>query len=209
MTTPFITIEGIDGCGKSTLIENLKKALGTTDILFTREPFEAGLRTEIYAAIKKDFSPMAILFMFLADRAEHIDHVIKPALTKNIPVISDRYMDSTIAYQGTTLKNRFGSNSLSVLKELHRQWVLTPSLTILLDMDESVALKRLCKRSDGYIDEYETAEYLHSIRKNFLSLVADDPDRFKIVNADQSPDAVLKDVLNILSVRYPSITIEQ
>jgi dTMP kinase len=209
MITPFITIEGIDGCGKSTLIENLKEALGTTNILFTREPFEAGLRTEIYDAIKKEFSPMAILFMFLADRAEHIDHVIKPALAKNIPVISDRYMDSTIAYQGTTLKNRFGSNSLSILKELHEKWVLIPSLTILLDMDESVALERLCNRSDGYIDEYETAEYLHSIRENFLSLVADEPDRFKIVNANQSPDAVLKDVLNIFSICYPSITINQ
>jgi len=66
---------------------------------------------------------MSILFMFLADRAEHIEHVIKPALAKNIPVISDRYMDSTIAYQGTTLKDRFDSDPLSVLKELHQKWV--------------------------------------------------------------------------------------
>jgi dTMP kinase len=199
INAPFITIEGIDGSGKTSVIEALKADLGTENILFTREPFEKGFRSEIHESIKNGYSPLSVLFLFLADRAEHIEKIIKPALQKGIPVISDRYMDSTIAYQGATLEDHFNDDKLSMLSQLHNGWALTPDLTILLNLSENEALERLSKRTDTYIEEFEKLDLLRSIRHNFLTLTCKEPDRFVIVNANQPPEKVLQDVKDILS----------
>jgi len=183
----------------------LKNDLGANNVLFTREPFEQGLRSEIYDAIKKGYSPQAVMFMFLADRAEHIEKVIKPALQKNIPVISDRYMDSTIAYQGATLKDHLKVDELSLLRNLHKEWVLIPDLTILLDINEKKALKRISGRSDTYIDEYEKADHLQTTRLNFLELVSREPRRFVIVDADRKPEQLQRKVKEILFDYFPSL----
>lgn len=145
------------------------------------------------------------MFLFLADRAEHIEKIITPALQRNVSVISDRYMDSTIAYQGATLNDHFGSDKLSVLKDFHWGWATIPDMTILLDLDESEAFTRLSKRSDTYIEEFEKIDMLKRIRQNFLELAAAEPRRFVIVDAGENPTHVFEKVEKVILQNFPEL----
>ena len=195
MRGKLITLEGIDGSGKSTVAKKLQE---NHDILvfepvFTREPTRDTLTgNAVEKAIQSDTDQLAELFLFTADHAEHLAKLVKPALENGKTVISDRYYDSRYAYQGVTLKNRI-ENPLEWVRGLHRGWTVVPDLTILFDIDPEIAVERCGKR--GEQTKFEKIEFLRGVREIFLRLAAEEPERVIVVDASCSPENVEKTVV--------------
>lgn len=186
----FIALEGGEGSGKSTqstLLTQWLQARGT-QVLPTREPggtpVGSNLRGILLDPGTGTLSPRTEALIYIADKAEHVARVIDPALADGAVVITDRYVDSTLAYQGAGRDLR--------LDELERiaRWAtagLRPHLTILLDVDPRVGLLRA-----GEPDriEAEPLEFHDRVRSHFLDLAAADPDHYVVLDADQAADDV-------------------
>ncbi|AKB42442.1 dTMP kinase [Methanosarcina vacuolata] len=195
MRGKLITLEGIDGSGKSTVAEKLKKnpEIKAFNPIFTREPTRGTLTgNAVEKAIQSDTDQLAELFLFTADHAEHLAKLIKPALENGKIVISDRYSDSRYAYQGITLKTHL-ENPLEWVKDLHRSWTIVPDLTFLFDIRPEISIERCGKR--GEQSKFEKLEFLRGVREIFLKLAADDPERFIVIDASHSPEYVEKEVV--------------
>lgn len=195
MRGKLITLEGIDGSGKSTVAKKLQKnhEINIFEPVFTKEPTRGTLTgTAVENAIQSDTDQLAELFLFTADHAEHLAKLVKPALENGKIVISDRYSDSRYAYQGITLKNRL-ENPLEWVKRLHRDWTIVPDLTFLFDIEPEIAVERCGKR--GEQTKFEKIEFLRKVREIFLSLAAEEPERFVIVDASCPPQDVEKKVV--------------
>lgn len=195
MRGKLITLEGIDGSGKSTVAKKLQEnsELCVFEPVFTREPTRNTLTgNAVENAIQSDTDQLAELFLFTADHAEHLAKLVKPALENGKTVISDRYSDSRYAYQGITLKNRI-ENPLEWVRDLHRGWTVVPDLTFLFDIEPEIAVKRCGKR--GEQTKFEKIEFLRGVREIFLRLAAEEPDRFVIVDASCFPEDVEKTVV--------------
>lgn len=195
MRGKLITLEGIDGSGKSTVAKKLQEnhEIRVFEPVFTREPTRDTLTgNAVEKAIQSDTDQLAELFLFTADHAEHLSKLVKPALEKGRTVISDRYSDSRYAYQGVTLKNRI-ENPLEWVRGLHRGWTVVPDLTILFDIDPEIAVERCGKR--GEQTKFEQIEFLRGVREIFLKLAAEEPERFIVVDASCSPENVEKTVV--------------
>lgn len=194
MRGKLITLEGIDGSGKSTVAEKLQNnpEIKVFNPVFTREPTRDTLTgNAVEKAIQSDTDQLAELFLFTADHAEHLAKLIKPALEKGKVVISDRYSDSRYAYQGITLKTRL-ENPLEWVKDLHRDWTIIPDLTFLFDIRPEISIERCGKR--GEQSKFEKLEFLRGVREIFLKLAADDPERFIVIDATRSPEYIEKEV---------------
>jgi dTMP kinase len=194
MRGKLITLEGIDGSGKSTVAEKLQKNPGIKAFkpVFTREPTRGTLTgNAVEKAIQSDTDQLAELFLFTADHAEHLAKLVKPALESGKLVISDRYSDSRYAYQGVTLKTRL-ENPLEWVKDLHRGWTIVPDLTFLFDIRPEVSIERCGKR--GEQSKFEKLEFLRGVREIFLRLAAEDPERFIVIDAFRSPEYIEKEV---------------
>lgn len=195
MKGKLITLEGIDGSGKSTVAKKLQE---NSDIrgfgpVFTREPTRGTLTgTAVENAIQSETDQLAELFLFTADHAEHLAKLVKPALENGKNVISDRYSDSRYAYQGVTLKGRF-ENPLDWVKHLHSGWTVVPDLTFLFDIEPEIAVERCGKR--GEQTKFEKIEFLQKVRENFLSLASEEPERFVIIDASGSRKEIEKKVV--------------
>lgn len=181
----LITLEGIDGTGKSSIAELLKKSV--PEAVFTREPTKSWIGKAVKRSIESDGDPLAELFLFVADHAEHIAKVIRPALSEGKIVISDRYSDSRYAYQGVTLSDKF-DDALEWVQGLHRGWTVVPKLTILFTIDPAAAVSRCGVR--GEKTKFETLEFLKKVQDNFLRLAREEPCRFVIINAGKELDTV-------------------
>lgn len=195
MRGKLITLEGIDGSGKSTVAEKLQKnpEIKAFKPVFTREPTRGTLTgNAVEKAIQSDTDQLAELFLFTADHAEHLAKLIKPALEKGKIVISDRYSDSRYAYQGMTLKTHL-ENPLEWVKDLHRGWTIVPDLTFLFDIRPEISIERCGKR--GEQSKFEKLEFLRGVREIFLKLAADDPERFIVIDASRSPEYIEKEVV--------------
>lgn len=194
MRGKLITLEGIDGSGKSTVLKKLQenpeiKALGP---VFTREPTRGTLTgVAVEKAIQSDIDQLAELFLFTADHAEHLAKLVKPALESGKSVISDRYSDSRYAYQGITLKSRL-ENPLEWVRNLHRDWTISPDMTFLFDIRPELSIERCGRRGDQ--SKFEKIELLRGVRGIFLRLVEEDPERFIVIDASQPPERVEKEV---------------
>ena len=178
MRGKLITLEGIDGSGKSTVAKKLQEnpEIRAFEPVFTREPTRGTFTgTAVEKSIQSDTDQLAELFLFTADHAEHLAKLVKPALENGKSVISDRYSDSRYAYQGVTLKNRL-DNPLEWVKNLHRGWTIVPDLTFLFDISPEI-------------------EFLRGVRELFLRLVEEDPERFIVIDASQPPEGVEKEVM--------------
>lgn len=187
----FITLEGGDGSGKSTqaaLLEGWLNDRGRT-IVRTREPGGTDVGLEVRELVlhhRGEIAPRAEALLYAADRAHHIATLVGPALERGDIVIQDRYIDSSIAYQGVgRLLDPEGIRSLSL-------WAtggLLPDLTILLDLDETVARGRLDSSRSRYDRlEAEKAEFHARVRAAYLEIAAGDPERFLVLDASKPID---------------------
>jgi dTMP kinase len=195
----FISFEGIEGSGKSTLLRNLQKYYLKKDleVLFTKEPGGTDLGKDIRDILLNPaslISPEAELLLLMADRIEHIKTRINPNLKKNKIIFCDRYIDSTIAYQGK------GRNlSEDKIKELINILNLPiPDLTILLDLPVEDGLLRANKRNELDRFEKEDINFHKSIRKSYLDLQKQEPKRIFLFDSSISENKLFENVLNLI-----------
>ena len=194
----FITFEGGDGCGKTTQIKLLDEYLRSKGYktLLTREPGSKGLGVklrEILLNYDGEVSPNAESFLFLADRAQHVDCIIKPALEEGVVVLCDRHTDSTVAYQG------YGRGL--DLEQIHRlnniaTSGLKPDLTIVLDVDVETSQKRVGTEKDRM--ESAGIEFFERVRKGFLEIAKQEPERVKVVDSTQSIEEIHREILELV-----------
>ena len=196
MKGKLITLEGIDGAGKSTVTEYLMTHPSFGDVVFTREPTRSWIGDAVYRAIGSDTDDLAELLLFAADHADHIATLIKPSIEEGKIVISDRYSDSRYAYQGVTLKERF-SEPMQWVQKIHEGWTLVPDLTILFDIDPEVAVSRCGKR--GEQTKFEKIEFLRAVRGNYLKLAENEPERFLIIDSEKDREIIRSEVVDAIT----------
>ena len=189
----LITLEGIDGTGKSSIAKMLKTRF--PEAVFTKEPTKSWIGKAVKKSIDSDTNPLAELFLFVADHAEHIAKVIRPSLEQGKTVISDRYSDSRYAYQGATLSNLF-EDAVDWVQSVHRGWTIVPDLTILFTIDTSIAVSRCGIR--GNHTKFEKIEFLKKVQQNFLKLAKNEPQRFVIIDAGRELEVVGREVERVI-----------
>lgn len=194
----FITFEGADGCGKTTQIELLDKFLKEKGLktLMTLEPGASDLGKDLRQILlhyEKPVSDEAEMFMYLADRAQHAQMIIKPALEDKKIVLCDRYTDSTVAYQGYGREGDI--EQINILNKIATKG-LKSDLTILFDVESEIAQSRLGKTKDRL--ESQGMEFHKKVRKGYLELAKQDPKRIKVVDANRTIDEVWQDVKKIV-----------
>ncbi len=202
----FITLEGIDGAGKSTQLRRLVKHLRERGypIVVTREPggTHVGelIRDILVDSGTRKLSPLAELALVYAARAQHLDEVVRPALARGLVVVSDRYNDASFAYQG--YGRQLGVVAVRGLDKLISGRT-QPDLTVVLDLDPRVALVRARGRefrrnsSRGRF-EAEGLKFYQRVRAGYLSIARQDPQRVKVVSADRPPQMVEGEIRNLV-----------
>jgi dTMP kinase len=208
---PFITLEGPDGSGKSSLLPRLAavlRGLGL-EVVTTREPGSTPLGERIRALVldtepRIDRTGRADALLFAASRAQHVDEVIRPALARGAAVLCDRYADSSLAYQGA------GSGiPMDEMRAVQRFATggLVPDLTILLDLPVEAGLARKHDEVTRF-EAYHDVAYHERVRAAFLGFASDEPGRYAVVDATLDPDAVLAaaaGTLARLAGRWPAV----
>ena len=199
MRGSFITLEGIEGSGKSTSLETITKTLSDHNINFilTKEPGGGPLGQDLRTLLldkSSRISPDTELLLMMADRKDHIDNYVIPNLEKGIWIISDRYLDSTYAYQGGG--RQIDTSKIDKLVSLLDLPV--PDLTILFDLPPSIALQRAQKRSALDRFESEPIDFHERIRSTYLSLSELHSERFKLVDSSKEIIEVQDQVKKIL-----------
>lgn len=190
----LVTVEGIDGSGKTTVCEALAQEF--SEAVMTREPTDTWYGQAVQRSIDQDdANPLAELFLYTADHANHLASTIRPALADGKCVISDRYSDSRYAYQGATLAGEF-DDALGFIRSIHEPWTRPPDLTLYLDVSVETALER-----SDQANKFERAEALEHVRDNYERLVADEPERFFRIDAERPESGVIDSVLEVLSQR--------
>ena len=202
----FITIEGPEGSGKTTAVNTAVEELIKRgfDILRTREPGGTPISEEIRNVIldKKNVAmdPRTEALLYAASRRQHLVEKVWPALKEGKIVICDRYLDSSLAYQG-------GARGLGVDNILNVNLFATentwPDLTLLFDIDPEIGLKRISSNSNREVNrlDLEKLEFHNNVRNTFLELAKRYPDRFVIINANQPKEKVAEDTLNVILSR--------
>jgi dTMP kinase len=200
----FISLEGIDGAGKSTqsrlLAEHLR-GLGR-DVIETREPGGAAGAEDIRKLLVEGdpdrWSPETEILLFSAARRDHLERTIAPALARGAVVICDRFADSTRVYQGAAR-----GDLRDLVDDIHARVIgVEPDLTLILDMDPAVALARGLARQSGE-DRFEDMglPFQERLRSGFQALARDFPDRCAMVDANQAPEAIAQDIARIVEAR--------
>lgn len=199
MTAKFITLEGMDGAGKSTHIPSIIEALqaGGHEVVSTREPGGTMLGERLRELLLHEpmHAETETLLMFAA-RREHIATVIAPALARGAYVLSDRFTDATYAYQ-------CGAKGVAASKiQLLEQWVqadLQPDITLLFDVPVEVSMQRLASARTPDKFERETADFFARIREAYLLRATQNPARFRVIDANRSLELVNKSVKDIIA----------
>ena len=207
----FITFEGGEGSGKTTQINRLAQELSNLKhkVITTREPGgtpEAeNIRNLIVQRDAGDWTPMAEILLLFAARVMHVDQIIKPALDEHKIVICDRFTDSTMAYQG------YGHQTdIDQIKSIHQLSLngLEPDLTFILDIDPNQGLERsdrrlaaeqfqVKQREDRY--EQMDIEFHERLRKGFLTIAKENPERCHVIDANQDIEAISKAIMNVVT----------
>jgi len=203
----FITFEGVEGSGKTTQIQRLKKYLIQKGIpcRATREPGGSLIGEKIRKILlnpdHRKMVPLSELFLYEAARAQHVEEVVKPLLKKGVVVLCDRFYDATIAYQG------YGRNiRLALIKRLNHlsSQGIKPDVTFLLDCPSGVGLKRAIQRNqiskkrkeDRF--EREKAQFHHRVRRGYLSIAKEEPSRMKVIDTCEGEEKVFEKIRKIV-----------
>lgn len=181
----FLTLEGPEGAGKSTLAATLTQRIEAAgrEVLRTREPGAGALGADIRKLLLEgeEIPRLSELFLFLADRAHHVERIIRPALESGKVVLCDRFADSTVVYQGYA--RGLDIEQLRSLNKIATQG-LTSNLTLLLDLPAEVGLSRL--QNPDRLDS-ESLSFHQKVREGFLLEAAQEPDRWVILDARENP----------------------
>jgi len=199
----FVTFEGVEGCGKSTQAELLRKSLETEGyrVLLTREPggTEVGerIREILLDNRLSGMEPLAELFLYVASRVQHVKELIRPALTDGVIVISDRFADASLAYQGAA--RGIGVSKVERLNELATFGVV-PDYTVLLDVPAEVGLERTAKRVGGETRkdriEQEKLDFHSKVRSGYLVLSEKFPNRIEVFDGTRNKDELAHEILD-------------
>jgi dTMP kinase len=188
----FVTFEGIDGSGKSTISRKVYERIKTKkDAILTQEPTKNWLGRIVNRAIMEGTDPITIALSFMADRNEHVKK-IRRWLKEGKIVICDRYADSTFAYQGAQLEGKVGE-PLKWLKLVHEPFYYEPDLTFLLIIDPEIALKRIRRK----YTPFEKKEFLEKVQENYLNL-AKKNQRFVKLDATKGIDELVDECLEVI-----------
>lgn len=195
----FITFEGADGCGKTTQLMLMAKYLKEhgADVLVTREPGAKGLGEklrEILLNYDGEVSSQAEAFLFLADRAQHMDIIIKPAVVTGKIVLCDRHTDSTVAYQG--YGRGIDVSRINMLNDIATGG-RKPDLTIVFDVDVETSLSRVGKEKDRM--ENAGMDFFNRVRNGYLQIAKQEPERVKVIDATQSIEAIHIQVIKFIN----------
>jgi dTMP kinase len=189
----LIAFEGGEGAGKSTQVRRLQEWL-TSEGLVSRATFEpgatpsgAGIRSIVLDRAHTAIAPRSEALLYAADRAQHVNDVLRPALDAGEVVITDRFVDSSLAYQGAG--RTIPLDDVRMLSRWATQG-LEPDLTVLLDLPPEVGLARARGRAVADRLESESMDFHQRVRQTFLALAEADPDRYVVVDARQSPEAI-------------------
>ena len=199
----FITFEGGEGCGKTTQIQKLAdhiKGITTTPFVVTREP--GGIpAAELIRGIlvngdAETWRPATEGLLMSAARHEHVEQIIRPALAQNKLVISDRFVDSTIVYQG--IVGGVSADDIAAMNKIACGDIY-PDVTIILDIDSQIGLARAKSRGDGE-DRFEAKghAYHEKVRAGFLEIAANAPSRCVVIDANRTPDAIAADIWRLV-----------
>ena len=194
----FITFEGADGCGKTTqinLIDEYLRGKGLKTLL-TREPGSRGLGVkirEILLNYEGEVAPNCESFLFLADRAQHVDCIIKPALSEGKIVICDRHTDSTLAYQG--YGRQLDLNRIKYLNEIAVNG-LKPDLTIVIDVSVETSMARVGSTKDRM--ESAGIDFFNRVRQGYLEIAKQEPNRVKVIDSSDSIENVHRQVVKLI-----------
>ncbi|HSB27939.1 MAG TPA: dTMP kinase [Pyrinomonadaceae bacterium] len=204
MAGTFITFEGIDGSGKSTqlrLVSNFLKEHGC-ELLLTREPGGTTIGLRLRAALldaQEEVDPLTELLVFAADRAQHVRRVLRPALAEGRVVISDRYADATVAYQGAG--RGFKPELVSEIVRLATEG-LVPDLTLLFDVPVAESTNRTTRRSNARnkLDrlDIEHSDFHERVRQAYLRIAAAEPERVKVIDTSGVVEKTHERVKSIL-----------
>ena len=183
----FITFEGPEGCGKSTHSKRLKNYLESKDreVILTHEPGGTQLGKHIRELLldpESVLSKNTEVYLFAADRSEHVNKIILPALSQGKIVISDRFTDSTLAYQ---IGGRGFPEDLVRYINMISSGGLIPDLTILLDVSSEMGIKRATELGSLDRFEKEKIEFHKKVREKYLEIAKDDPERIKVINTEE------------------------
>lgn len=205
----FITIEGPDGAGKTTVITEICKWLTTEghDFISTREPGGIGIAEQIREVIlstaNTEMDPRTEALLYAAARRQHLVQKVIPALEEGKIVLCDRFIDSSLAYQGVARK--LGVDEVFEINKFAIQNTM-PDLTIMLMVEPEVGLERINKNRDAAeINrlDLETLDFHKAVHSGFMSLAEKNPDRIKVVDASQEPSVVVNDVIEVLKKSLP------
>lgn len=210
MPGKFITLEGGEGAGKTTQAEALKSALEAAGLeaLVTREPggtFGAeAIRDLVLSGTEERWSGMTELLLMYAARLDHCEKLIKPALARGVWVICDRFADSSFVYQG--LGRGIGMEQVA---KVHAAVMdgFAPDLTILFDLDPIIAQRRVKQRGEA-LSRFDAQElsFHKQVRQGFLDLAKADADRFELIDAALSRDAITAKIKHILREKFAAIS---
>jgi len=205
----FISLEGIEGCGKTTQLEYLSTFLDDTGRAYvvTREPGGTAIGKKIRSILldpaSRELVPKAELLLYMADRAQHIESLIRPRLAEGSIVVCDRYFDATVVYQGIAR-----GLDAAIIRDMHRIILddLKPDITLLLDLPPRIGLARAWQelnngsRSDSESRfEEEAISFHEKVRAGYLELAGLEPERFEIIDANRPLDEVQADIRKVLS----------
>lgn len=205
----FITFEGPEGSGKTSQIVPLANTLRQRGyrVYTTREPGGTSISDQVRQILtrldNKSMNPRTEILLFCASRAQLVDEVIRPRLAEGEIILCDRYADSTLAYQG------YGHGlDMDFLRSLlnFATGGLKPNLTLLLDLDPEMGLRRRMNSGGEWnrLDAYELA-FHQRVRQGYLSMAAENPQRWRVINASQPIEQVQKDILQTLLSVLPPI----
>jgi dTMP kinase len=200
MRGKFITFEGIDGCGKTTVSKLVWRQLQKQKVkaVWTCEPTKSWLGAAVKRGWAEKVGVFTESFLFMADRAEHVDEICG-LMGKGKTVLCDRYLDSTLAYQAAGVDDDLTAGMMDWLRRAHMPFLLFPDLTVYIRVTPEVGLSRISKRKGR--SKFEKLAYLRKVARNYDVLADTEPGRIRVIDgSDRLKDVVDRCVLDIKKV---------